>query len=413
MFCDNCGKEIPEGSVFCPECGASVNNGQTVPANENAAQTNIPYNGEKGDAPKKKLNPVKLIIIIVAVLCVGIGAAAGMIHIKSKPEVEYKANMTAFCKDLKDAYDREADLFYAVLNKYSGLVDRAENLGFSNPKHDDGIGTYILFANDEDDEFFTDTAAKLNARTDKLAKDYKKLYDPPKRYKKTYEEIKPIYEFYLEYSKMINDKTTYTSATFAELDEKEDTIMSEALNKYDTVDIVVKNMPEPFGAKFDIFKNISNPSSKKVAENLEIAKTIYNGVNTAIVDCKAQKGNYPGSKELAELLNGDNKLVTVPKGKTVAINYSESDHNVINVWVCTSKKGITGTDKDKALACYDPAINADKREAETEDPTESTTGGATENTTGSAEVGVEGNAAQTADFEYTLLCVNGGEWKVK
>lgn len=178
------------------------------------------------------------------------------------------------------------------------------------------------------------------------------------------------------------------------------------------IDQVAKDMPEPFGVKFDVFKNFSGASPKKVEENLEIAKTVYNAVNTAIVDCKAQKGNYPSSKELAELLNGDNKFVTVPKGKTVAINYSESNHDVINVWVCTSKKGITGTDKDKALACYDPAINADKREAETEDPTESTTGGATENTTGSAEVGVEGNAAQTADFEYTLLCVNGGKWQI-
>lgn len=31
MFCSNCGKEIPEGSQFCPECGAAVSgNGNTA-----------------------------------------------------------------------------------------------------------------------------------------------------------------------------------------------------------------------------------------------------------------------------------------------------------------------------------------------------------------------------------------------
>ncbi|MBQ5995433.1 MAG: SH3 domain-containing protein [Clostridia bacterium] len=35
MFCKNCGKEVPEGSSFCPECGANcVQNANSAPAAE-------------------------------------------------------------------------------------------------------------------------------------------------------------------------------------------------------------------------------------------------------------------------------------------------------------------------------------------------------------------------------------------
>ena len=37
MFCHNCGKEVSEGAVFCSQCGARQNTGNTVEAEKNAA----------------------------------------------------------------------------------------------------------------------------------------------------------------------------------------------------------------------------------------------------------------------------------------------------------------------------------------------------------------------------------------
>lgn len=34
MFCANCGKELPEGSAFCPGCGRAVATGAPVPVAE-------------------------------------------------------------------------------------------------------------------------------------------------------------------------------------------------------------------------------------------------------------------------------------------------------------------------------------------------------------------------------------------
>lgn len=34
MFCKYCGKEIPDGSAFCPECGQKLNNPEYKPERE-------------------------------------------------------------------------------------------------------------------------------------------------------------------------------------------------------------------------------------------------------------------------------------------------------------------------------------------------------------------------------------------
>ena len=38
MFCSNCGKQIPDGSAFCPECGATLGGAQAAPAQGQAMQ---------------------------------------------------------------------------------------------------------------------------------------------------------------------------------------------------------------------------------------------------------------------------------------------------------------------------------------------------------------------------------------
>ena len=43
-FCTNCGKELPEGAVFCTECGAKAEMpAQAQPASQNLAQPTVSY----------------------------------------------------------------------------------------------------------------------------------------------------------------------------------------------------------------------------------------------------------------------------------------------------------------------------------------------------------------------------------
>jgi type IV pilus assembly protein PilA len=68
-------------------------------------------------------------------------------------------------------------------------------------------------------------------------------------------------------------------------------------------------------------------SKAQDSANLSAAKSIYNAVNTAVIDYKAQHGGYPSPEELATSLNAaaDNgkseELAVVPKGTAVAVGY--------------------------------------------------------------------------------------------
>ena len=66
MFCNNCGKEINEGTKFCNNCGASQE--------ASAPQPTMANNTEPTTAPKKN-NILKMIIIaVVVVVCFVIGS---------------------------------------------------------------------------------------------------------------------------------------------------------------------------------------------------------------------------------------------------------------------------------------------------------------------------------------------------
>ncbi len=80
MYCGNCGKEIENGSAFCPECGAKIE------AVHNASL--------KGDNPKVK-KMVRLIIPIVAIIVVafvGIKIFSYVQSIPSEEEIQMVAN---------------------------------------------------------------------------------------------------------------------------------------------------------------------------------------------------------------------------------------------------------------------------------------------------------------------------------
>ena len=65
MFCNNCGKELPEGTKFCNNCGAS----------QDAVPSNHAEKVVSAQATTQKNNTVKYVIIaVIAVVCFAIGA---------------------------------------------------------------------------------------------------------------------------------------------------------------------------------------------------------------------------------------------------------------------------------------------------------------------------------------------------
>lgn len=98
MFCTNCGQEIPDGSKFCTKCGQNLAGAQTAPhmtapqdAPQAAPSPATPAE-EPAPAPRKKGNPAKIIVPVVAVAVVAAGAFA---LVKShKPTVKLQDYVT-------------------------------------------------------------------------------------------------------------------------------------------------------------------------------------------------------------------------------------------------------------------------------------------------------------------------------
>ncbi len=70
MTCSRCGQEVPEGTVFCPNCGNQVVSENTNNVNEGAVNVTPTPAVAPATAPEKKKNMIPIIIIAVVVILV-------------------------------------------------------------------------------------------------------------------------------------------------------------------------------------------------------------------------------------------------------------------------------------------------------------------------------------------------------
>lgn len=64
MLCNNCGNQIPDNSITCPNCGTPTNGGTQVPNGTPAAK--VPF-GQQADT---SINFIALILAVVGFVCV-------------------------------------------------------------------------------------------------------------------------------------------------------------------------------------------------------------------------------------------------------------------------------------------------------------------------------------------------------
>lgn len=93
-------------------------------------------------------------------------------------------------------------------------------------------------------------------------------------------------------------------------------------------------------------------SKAQDSANLSAAKSVYNAMNTAVIDYKAQNGSYPSPTDLVTALNNAStteKLVTVPKGTAVAVGYADGD-----VWAVAASSSAGAVSAGKNIQMYSP-----------------------------------------------------------
>ena len=122
-FCGNCGSNIPEGSPFCPNCGAPAQSAQAATAEKT---------GNGLDVKKIIIGGVAVVLVVLFCVLIFGGCSSG-------PEKAVDNMMEAIYKD----FDKDAavDLIHEDMSKEIGAKDSAKYLTnlWEDLKEDDEV----------------------------------------------------------------------------------------------------------------------------------------------------------------------------------------------------------------------------------------------------------------------------------
>lgn len=143
MFCGKCGKEVADGTKFCPHCGEAVNN-QSTPTEVNSISSDstvneIGSNAKSGNTGKFKKLLIYAVVAVVAFL--GFGAIVSMFDSTDSPDWLDKIPVIAPNGNTLDLYSSIGSQFlYSI--QYSEIPSGdALRFGISNNK---GLEHYKL-----------------------------------------------------------------------------------------------------------------------------------------------------------------------------------------------------------------------------------------------------------------------------
>ena len=144
MYCNNCGKQIPEGSKFCPECGSRI----TSPVVENQGQyeeEDRSYSSSR-NIEKKKPKRRRLLKILFVILCL---FAAILLYVTRGlyiySTITYKSTDKLTKQDQKEFEELFQGKYMLCLNDEYIVIDPLDGLGFSDTsikEHEEDLGKY-------------------------------------------------------------------------------------------------------------------------------------------------------------------------------------------------------------------------------------------------------------------------------
>ncbi len=129
MFCEKCGKEIPDDVKFCRYCGSSTEGNVSEIENENKSSDNsISSTVNPKEVHKKKRKVIVIAVIAIAVLVIGSAACLGYRYMMGGEATQERA----IAKSIEAIADGDFDAWEKAANKDLMKWECAENKGLRN-----------------------------------------------------------------------------------------------------------------------------------------------------------------------------------------------------------------------------------------------------------------------------------------
>ena len=236
MFCQNCGREIADGSAFCSECGAS-----TVAPTAMPVQTVpvMPTPMEAGFEQPKKKNGWIILIAVLSVLAV-VGVLLFALHLKNKAEEKtYYENMATISYEMINggaAAESIGNLTQAVWNNAIWKKHDSET-----DKYTMENGVFVDDFNDALDNLISDAdyaqqRENLQLHQANVTSLMKTLTDPPKKYEEAYGVLKEYYDSYLEITKIVINPSGSLNSFSEDFGNADDALV----NNYEEMQLYLK-----------------------------------------------------------------------------------------------------------------------------------------------------------------------------
>lgn len=311
MFCGNCGKEVADGTKFCPGCGAKLweEVSETATINEPVNMPeSVPVYIQQApmEKPAKKKGKKAGIIALVAVIMVCVIAVAGVFVYGTVQTKGFREKIASF-----EAITSDEDFF--SFGRYKGEYD-----------------SLLESAKDEADHFRFWKYAEYPSEMESLKEEILKMNRAISVYRKDYEEA----------IKELEGETAYPLLSYEEEYLETKAELEKALNDFDE-NKCKKNSKKIVELKDDIIA-----ANKKKADN-------------AVDEAKSIRSRFQGSDAQAFEKYMINDLVTRIESESDEKQYAElyEDYEKLDDW---AKKFKAATNSRETIGKY---VQADVSEA--------------------------------------------------
>ena len=238
--CGECGTELEEDMEICPVCGCPVEKSED--ASEDVPQQ-VEVTGVRVTKRMKKIVLIAgaaLVLILVAILCLGQIQKKKAADEAEKAKKEYVTNLNTITYMMLDACSTAEDCGNLIKSVWSNAIFKE-----SDEKTDEYTqpnGCFVSDFNDALGNLFADSSfsEKVESVSDKqeaVNTLMKKMKNPPQEYKDAYEKMQEFYDAYMTLTNLVTDPSGNLQ-TYADSFSKADT---DASNCYKAMKVYLED----------------------------------------------------------------------------------------------------------------------------------------------------------------------------